>query len=196
MKHYDPLKPPDPERWRSLDEQEQIDLVHDYHRRARIRLPNATVHAVIHVVVENQIALGDENSGATYGATPDLRRPRPASIDSCRRLDTYRPHQRACPRIGSGSGADQLLLRCSRWPDGGGLATVWLTPPTSELWSVVRRLADKIWSAPGRHLDFRSSTLITLFESAIRRRVRSCQDEQEGQPGFSMLRRSCKSSRP
>ena len=60
MKHYDPLKPPDPERWRSLDEQEQIDLVHDYHRRARIRLPNATVHAVIHVVVENQIALGDE----------------------------------------------------------------------------------------------------------------------------------------
>ncbi len=60
MKHYDPLKPPDPERWRSLDEQEQIDLVQDYHRRARIRLPNATVHAVVHVVVENQIALGDE----------------------------------------------------------------------------------------------------------------------------------------
>jgi hypothetical protein len=60
MKHYDPLQPPDPERWRSIDEAAQIQLVQDYHRRARIRLPNAKVHAVIHVVVENQIALGDE----------------------------------------------------------------------------------------------------------------------------------------
>jgi len=31
-----------------------------YHRRARIRLPNEKVHAVIHAIVENQIALGDE----------------------------------------------------------------------------------------------------------------------------------------
>jgi hypothetical protein len=60
MKHYDPLKPPDPEQWRSIDEQEQIQLVQDYHRRARIRVPNAMVHAIIHVIVENQIALGDE----------------------------------------------------------------------------------------------------------------------------------------
>jgi hypothetical protein len=60
MKHYDPLKPPNPEQWRSIDEQEQIQLVRDYHLRARIRLPNAMVHAVVHVVVENQIALGDE----------------------------------------------------------------------------------------------------------------------------------------
>jgi hypothetical protein len=60
MKHYDPLKPPDPEQWRSLDEQTQLQLVQDYHRRARIRLPRATLHAVIHVVVENQILLGDE----------------------------------------------------------------------------------------------------------------------------------------
>jgi hypothetical protein len=60
MKRYDPLKPPDPEQWRALGEQGQIDIVQDYHRRARIRLPNAKVHAVIHVIVENQIALGDE----------------------------------------------------------------------------------------------------------------------------------------
>ena len=60
MTRYDPLKPPDPEQWSSLDEQAQIDIVQNYHRRARIRLPNATVHAVIHVIVENQIALGDE----------------------------------------------------------------------------------------------------------------------------------------
>ena len=60
MKHYDPLKPPDPEQWRSIDEQERIQLVENYHRRARIRLPNAMGHAVVHVMVENQIALGDE----------------------------------------------------------------------------------------------------------------------------------------
>ncbi len=60
MKYYDPLRPPDPEQWRSIDEQERIQIVQDYHRRARIRLPKATVHAVVHDIVENQIALGDE----------------------------------------------------------------------------------------------------------------------------------------
>jgi hypothetical protein len=60
MKMYDPLKPPKPEEWQSMDEQERLDLVEGFHRRARIRVPNAKVHAVIHVIVENQFALGDE----------------------------------------------------------------------------------------------------------------------------------------
>jgi hypothetical protein len=60
MKLYDPRKPPDPEEWLSLDEHERIQAVESFHRRARVRLPNAKVHAVIHAVVENQIALGDE----------------------------------------------------------------------------------------------------------------------------------------
>jgi hypothetical protein len=60
MPLYDPLKAPDPEEWLDLDEQERIDLAQDYHRRARIRLPNAKLHATMHAVVENQIALGDE----------------------------------------------------------------------------------------------------------------------------------------
>lgn len=37
-----------------------MQLVTRYHRRQRIRLPNETIHAVIHVIVENQVALGDE----------------------------------------------------------------------------------------------------------------------------------------
>jgi hypothetical protein len=57
---YDPLKPPDPEEWLSLDEGERLQLVEDYHRRARVRLPNIKVHAAMHAVVETQIALGDE----------------------------------------------------------------------------------------------------------------------------------------
>jgi hypothetical protein len=56
---YDPLVAPEPMEWLALDEQERIDLIEDYHRRAGIRVPRATAHAVIHVVVENQIAEGD-----------------------------------------------------------------------------------------------------------------------------------------
>jgi hypothetical protein len=60
MKRYDPLTPPNAEQWQAIDEQERIRLVEDYHRHARIRLPNIKAHAAFHVVVEGQIALGDE----------------------------------------------------------------------------------------------------------------------------------------
>jgi hypothetical protein len=55
-REYDPFTEPHPEQWLALDEQERIDLVLGYHRRARIRLPREKLHAVIHVVVESQIA--------------------------------------------------------------------------------------------------------------------------------------------
>jgi hypothetical protein len=55
---YDPDRQPDPEAWLALDESERIDSVIAYHRRTRVRLENAKVHAVAHVIVENQIALG------------------------------------------------------------------------------------------------------------------------------------------
>jgi hypothetical protein len=60
MDRYDPLQAPDPTWWLALDEQERIGLVEDYHRRARVRLPDLKAHAVAHAMVENQIALGDE----------------------------------------------------------------------------------------------------------------------------------------
>jgi hypothetical protein len=60
MEHYDPLEAPDPEEWLALDEGERLELVKDYHRRARIRVPNLEVHAVAHTIVENQIALEDQ----------------------------------------------------------------------------------------------------------------------------------------
>jgi hypothetical protein len=41
---YDVDQPP-------LDEQERVDLVRDYHRRAPIRLPNEKLHAILHVIV-------------------------------------------------------------------------------------------------------------------------------------------------
>lgn len=57
---YDPDRAPDPERWRAQDEMELIDIVMRYHRREQIPLPNERAHASIHVMVENQVALGDQ----------------------------------------------------------------------------------------------------------------------------------------
>ena len=57
---YDPHDNLNPESWLAPDESERIDCVIQYHRRQRISLPDNTVHARIHVVVENQVALGDK----------------------------------------------------------------------------------------------------------------------------------------
>jgi hypothetical protein len=56
MNRYDPNVDPSPESWLRLDEQEQLDLVRRYHKSERIKLPNATLHAIIHTVVESQLA--------------------------------------------------------------------------------------------------------------------------------------------
>ncbi len=59
MKKYDPLKAPDNAQWLALDEQTRIDLVQKYHRQKKVDLPNAQLHAIIHAVVENQLAVND-----------------------------------------------------------------------------------------------------------------------------------------
>ena len=60
MNSYDPDSATIGDDWLTVDEGERIELVASYHRRKKIRLPNAQLHAVIHVVVENQLALGEE----------------------------------------------------------------------------------------------------------------------------------------
>ena len=59
MERYDPLVAPDAQGWLALDEQDRIHLAQDYHERAGIIVPNAKLHAIAHVVVENQVALAD-----------------------------------------------------------------------------------------------------------------------------------------
>jgi hypothetical protein len=60
MDSYDPDTSRNPADWLETDEGDRIEMVSSYHRRKKIRLPNARLHAVIHVVVENQLALGEE----------------------------------------------------------------------------------------------------------------------------------------
>jgi hypothetical protein len=57
---YSPDGSLDSEWWSTFSEDEQIDLVQDYHLRSGVKLPNANLHAATHVIVENQILLGEE----------------------------------------------------------------------------------------------------------------------------------------
>lgn len=56
MKRYDPQHAPDPAEWLALDEQERIVLIGRFHRKTGERAPSQRMHAVIHSVVENQLA--------------------------------------------------------------------------------------------------------------------------------------------
>jgi hypothetical protein len=62
MERYDPKVAPDSKEWLALDEGERTLLVEQYHRDARIELPKRarSVHAMIHTVVENQLALDNQ----------------------------------------------------------------------------------------------------------------------------------------
>lgn len=59
MTAYDPERQPDSQVWLGLSENTRLLLVLDYHAREQVASPNARLHAAIHVVVENQIALAD-----------------------------------------------------------------------------------------------------------------------------------------
>ena len=57
IESYDPDCDPDPEAWGLINDDERIALVSNYHRKARIKLPNLKAHALFHVIVENQVAM-------------------------------------------------------------------------------------------------------------------------------------------
>lgn len=66
MEQYDPDRDLAADEWLDLDEQERMILVEDYHRRHRIRMPDVEAHAVVHTIVENQLALGEPVVVATF----------------------------------------------------------------------------------------------------------------------------------
>jgi hypothetical protein len=57
---YNPSIAPDARGWLALSEAERLDEVREYHDRTKARLPNAALHAAMHVTIENQLA---ENYG-------------------------------------------------------------------------------------------------------------------------------------
>lgn len=60
MEQYNPLKGPEPKDWFSIEEPDRVELVQLYHKKHKIKLPNKILHALCHVIVETQVALGDK----------------------------------------------------------------------------------------------------------------------------------------
>lgn len=62
MEKYDPTKPILADEWLALDEQEQIELVRSFHDTIDNEMPSdaLSVHSSVHVIVENQLAMGVE----------------------------------------------------------------------------------------------------------------------------------------
>ncbi|NQV32496.1 MAG: plasmid pRiA4b ORF-3 family protein [Phycisphaeraceae bacterium] len=53
---YDPLQTPDSQAWLALDEAERIMAVEAYHEEMGETLPGSKMHAIVHTIVENQLA--------------------------------------------------------------------------------------------------------------------------------------------
>lgn len=58
MFFYNPEIAPEPKSWLAMPEMERMRVIKNYHVESRIKLPSVKTHAAIHVVVENQIAIG------------------------------------------------------------------------------------------------------------------------------------------
>ena len=56
MQPYDPETAPDRAEWLALAEEERIGRAMDFHEASGIEPPNARMHAVMHCVVETQLA--------------------------------------------------------------------------------------------------------------------------------------------
>ena len=57
---YDPYRDPDPAQWLAMNEGDRIIMIEAYHAQQGVHLPNPTLHATVHTMVEDQIALGGE----------------------------------------------------------------------------------------------------------------------------------------
>ncbi len=64
---YDPLVSPDPISWIETNEVVRIKAVLEYHIYSESKVPNERLHALFHVVVENQLALGETYVQETLG---------------------------------------------------------------------------------------------------------------------------------
>ena len=56
---YDADRKPDSAVWLDLDEEVRIAKIVSYHRLKRVELENERIHAIAHMLVENQLALGE-----------------------------------------------------------------------------------------------------------------------------------------
>jgi len=65
MERYDPNQPQEPSDWLETDEVTRLNLVMEHHSGVKPEPPNKRLHAAMHVVVENQIAVGENAATET-----------------------------------------------------------------------------------------------------------------------------------
>lgn len=56
---YDPFDPPNGLEWLALGEEERVQLVIAYHHSIGDQGENERTHCLLHVIVENQLAMGE-----------------------------------------------------------------------------------------------------------------------------------------
>lgn len=66
MNSYNASKSPTSATWLALDESERLALIEEYVRKYEGEVDNINMHACVHLVVENQLALNTEETINTY----------------------------------------------------------------------------------------------------------------------------------
>ncbi|MCM0080834.1 hypothetical protein L4X63_04440 [Geomonas sp. Red32] len=122
---YDPGCAPEPAEWLALDEQIRMKLVEDHHNSANITLPNVTLHAGFHVIVENRIA---EANAPTVDAITRL-------------MGAGVPRHDAVHAVASVLAEEINVLMKSKNPDAGKFEDKFAT--------TVAQLNPKDWIQPG-----------------------------------------------
>jgi hypothetical protein len=59
VKAYNPNVDLDQQAWLASDEESRINVVVRYHQRHGLQDPSGRVHSIVHVVVENQLAMNE-----------------------------------------------------------------------------------------------------------------------------------------
>ena len=67
MNAYDSERLPDFREWLDLEDEQRVERVVSFHQGSGVEIPNVRLHAAIHVVVENQIAVGEPVVTETIG---------------------------------------------------------------------------------------------------------------------------------
>jgi hypothetical protein len=60
MHRYDADRAPVAEEWLDSDEDERVEAVERYHLVRHVELPDLHIHAVMHTIAENQVALRED----------------------------------------------------------------------------------------------------------------------------------------
>jgi hypothetical protein len=119
LQEYDPERGINSSTWLALDESERLALVEAYHRRARVRLPNARLHAAIHTIVENQLASSEPDVVAALARLRSEGLPRHEAVHAIGQVLTNTIHEGLSGTHGSNLGTPYLArlrsLTAERW---------------------------------------------------------------------------------